>query len=37
MRHVKAMLAAHNYDRLPKIKAPTLVIGGAPEVVLVSA
>jgi hypothetical protein len=35
MRQVKAMLTALTYDRLPKIKASTLVIGGTAEVVLV--
>ena len=35
MRQVEAMLTAHTYDRLPKIKAPILVIGGTAEVVLV--
>jgi len=31
MRQVEAMLTAHTYDRLPKIKAPTLVIGGTAD------
>ena len=30
-RQVEAMLTAHTYDRLPKIKAPTLVIGGTAD------
>jgi pimeloyl-ACP methyl ester carboxylesterase len=28
MRQVEAMLSAHTYDRLSKIKSPTLVLGG---------
>jgi 3-oxoadipate enol-lactonase len=31
MRQVEAMMTACTYDRLPKIKAPTLVLGGAAD------
>jgi 3-oxoadipate enol-lactonase len=31
MRQVEAMLTAYTYDRLPEIKAPTLVIGGTAD------
>jgi len=31
MRQVEAMLTAHTYDRLPRIKVPTLVIGGTAD------
>jgi pimeloyl-ACP methyl ester carboxylesterase len=31
MRQVEAMLTAHTYDRLSKIKAPTLVLGGTAD------
>jgi len=31
MRQVEAMLTAHTNDRLPKVKAPTLVMGGTAD------
>jgi len=31
MRQVEAMMTAHTYDRLPRIKAPTLIIGGTAD------
>jgi 3-oxoadipate enol-lactonase len=33
MRQVEAMLTARTYDRLSKIKAPTLVIGGTADII----